>query len=189
MKKIKNTIRGLPNKKVYFELIAAVLTIPVLITVIILNITNLSKNKKTTPTPPSVVEKIFITNEAGTPVQQEPSDSVDDSCVAEAGPVRISSPGEGDVVRTNPVCVTIAQPDNKYCSIVWAYQLDNADWSTFSQNDICFYNMPAGEHELNVKVRSSQSNDEVILERNFTYDGPSEIVPTTQTASSSATSD
>lgn len=62
LEKLRNWYRGLPDKKKYIEFLTASLSVPVLITVIILNVSNLRSKDKQTTEPPKVEtkEKIII---------------------------------------------------------------------------------------------------------------------------------
>jgi len=63
--RLKTWFRGLPGKKQHLEFFTALLTIPVLLTVLISNISNLQNQKKTTtPAPTPLIERIVITQPA-----------------------------------------------------------------------------------------------------------------------------
>ena len=176
IEKFKKWYRGLPDKKRYIELISALLTIPVLLTVLLLNWDNLKGEKKEEPTP-QVKETVKIV----TIGQKEtsPIPTVGEQCKKEVGPVEISSPKEGETVTSNPVCFNITYEDENYCSVVWSYRIDNGSWSDFTDKSVCLYNLSSGEHKFELKVKSVVSNDQVELVRNFTYDGKeSEVTPT-----------
>lgn len=172
--KIKKWYRSLPDKKVYFELLGAVLTIPVLVTVILLNLNNLNGGKKNEPAPTPQI--IRVVEKAQNTVTSVPADvgsnqrvSPQAACKKETGPVNISSPQEGEVTSKNPVCITIAYKTGEYCGIEWAIKIDNNAYSEFADKDVCFYNLSPGSKSVNVKVRSLEGGDELILQRNFTY--------------------
>lgn len=62
VQRLKNWYRALPEKKAYLEFLAAFLTIPVLITVILLNINNLNSQKaakNAIPTPATTIINII----------------------------------------------------------------------------------------------------------------------------------
>lgn len=189
--KIKKWYRSLPDKKVYFELLGAVLTIPVLLTVILLNLSNLTGNKKDAPTPTPQI--IRVVEQAPNNVTSVPSNlagsqrvSPQVSCKPEVGPVTISSPQEGQVVTNNPVCVTISYKTGEYCGVEWAVKMDNAQYSAYDSKDVCFYNVSSGSHAVSVKVRGKEGGDEIILQRNF-QNGSGSGQPTPATTSAAIT--
>ncbi|MBI1863212.1 hypothetical protein HYS00_03770 [Candidatus Microgenomates bacterium] len=182
LENVKKWYRSLPDKKVYFELLGAVLTIPVLITVILLNLNNLhGGNGKNNPIPTPQIIKVVETvapsqNGAVTSTQTSLGGaqrvSPQASCKKQIGPVNISSPQEGQVISSGPVCVTISYNTGEYCGIQWAVRIDGSSYSDFSDKDICYSNLPNGNHSVNVKIRSAvDSTQELILLRSFQYTG------------------
>jgi hypothetical protein len=183
MKKIINLIaewyRKLPEKKKYVEFITAVLTVPVLLTVIIVNLNNLNQQKNSTQKQTS--------NEKITPIQViitgDKQSEVDNpsttptSCIKEVGLVSILSPRENEVVAKDPVCIIIST-QSSYCPVRWSYRLDDGDWSDFTDKNICLHNLTNGNKTIQLKIKSSASSDEVTLQRAFIYQGNSE--PTTE---------
>jgi hypothetical protein len=180
LEKVKTWYRGLPDKKRYIEFITALLTVPVLLTVLISNISNINSNKKTeekvTPTiAVSPTEKIItiteriVEKEASATPTFTPTPTTPKECKKEVGPVRISSPAEGQLMNNNPVCISVNYQTGEYCSVVWSYRLDDGDWSEFTDKEICLYNMEVGPKSLELRVKSTQSDDEVSLIRNFYY--------------------
>lgn len=174
--KIRKWYRSLPDKKVYFELLGAVLTIPVLVTVILLNLTNLSGNKKNDPAPTPQIIRVVEKDPSSNTVTSVPADvggaqrvSPQAVCKKEIGPVNISSPQEGEVTSKNPACITVAYKTGEYCGIEWAVKVDNGAYSEFASKDVCFYNLSPGSKSVNVKVRSLEGGEELILQRNFVY--------------------
>ncbi len=204
--KTKEIIKRLPEKKAHFDFIAAVLTIPVLVTVLILNLGSLlTKNSKatTTPTPtipvsrssptPTIssshiqstsspqVTTILITN---TP---EPTTN---QCTPGIGQIDIGYPSEGQTVTNNPVCTVINYNAGNYCSVIWAYSINGSPLSDYSNNSVCLYNLPSGSNTFTLQVKSLVSNDTKTITRHFIYNGPNQPTPTftpTSSASSSAT--
>ena len=187
---VKENIKKLPDKKPHLDFIAALLTIPVLITVLILNLANLKpKSTQTTPTPTpgQTTRTIYITQPGGgniTPVHTtnppQPT-SNPNSCIKEIGPISISSPQEGDTVTSNPACITISYNTGNYCSVVWAYKINNGPLSDYSNDSVCLYNLPNGTNTFELNVKSLASNSTQTLVRHFTYKGPA----TTPTPSNS----
>lgn len=174
--KFRKWYRSLPDKKVYFELLSAVLTIPVLVTVIMLNLTNLTGNKKNDPSPTPQIIKVIEQAPANNTITSVPVDaganqrvSPQAACKKEIGPVNISSPQEDQVMESNPVCITVAYKTGEYCGIQWAVKIDGNMYSDFADKDVCFYNLSSGDHTASVKIRSKEGSDELILQRNFQY--------------------
>lgn len=187
VEKLRKWYRSLPDKKVYFELLGAVLTIPVLVTVILLNLTNLSGNKKDPAPTPQIIRVVETAPQKDTgvtaaPVSQGQRVSPQAACKKEIGPVNITSPREGEVVTKNQVCMTISYNTDEYCGIKWAVKLDNDSYSEFSDNDVCFSNISSGPHSISVKVRSKEGDEEVILQRNFQYGASGQTTATTSAA-------
>lgn len=175
MNRIRKTIQSLPSKKQYFELVGAMLSIPVLVTVILLNTTSLKNNEKSktpTPTPATVVvtEKERVITQPPQIVNNENNNS-GPSCKKEVGNVRITSPREDEVVSTNPVCFQIVTDDDSYCPVEYASRVDGGEWSDFSKNTVCVYNLKSGRHTVEVKVKSTESDEVVLLRRNFEVAG------------------
>lgn len=187
--KIKNWYKGLPDKKKYIEFLTAILSVPVLITVIMLNLGNLSKNKETDKVSPTPVknEKItpiqieIKTNEATSGQQLVPTSA---DCKKEVGPVEIISPEENQVITADPVCIDLSYKKGEYCAYVWSYRINSSNWSDYTDKNICLYNMTSGDKRLEVRVKSIASGDEIVLKRNFIYQNPN-LSPTTATASAS----
>lgn len=191
--RIKSSYRALPDKKRYIEFFTALLTVPVLLTVIIANIRNLQSKPATQSagTGNQTPQVTFIPYEvksgqqpsvAGTPYPT-PTNSLVKECTREVGPVEIISPAEGERVIANPVCIDISYHQGDYCSVVWSYRLNSAPWSQYTDKSICLYNIPPGDQKLDLRVKSIASDDEVLLTRRFTVPAPT---PTPE-ASGSAT--
>jgi len=174
-KKFFLSYRGIPNKKPYVEFLTALLSIPVLLTVVLLNLNTLSNKENKSENKSQ--EKVFITLPGG--------GSVEAPCKEEIGPIEISSPQEGETVLDNPVFVDIIYRQGEYCSVVWSYRINGGKWSDYSDNSIALYNPPSGNIRFELRVKSVVSNENKTLKRNFIYKGKS-IVPTDQTSSSSA---
>lgn len=203
---IKNAYRALPDKKRYIEFVSAILTVPVLITVIAVNLNNLNANKEKAPQNNESATKSASagtiakdTEEKPTP-KTSPTPSDDEGkksevasssakdCVREVGPVEISFPDEDQTVSNDPLPITISRKDDKYCAIVWAYRINNSAWSDYTDSSLYLYNLTSGNKKLDLKVKSVYG-DEIILTREFTYKNSTsndDLTPT-PTASSSAT--
>lgn len=190
--RIKNWYKGLPDNKRYLELLSALLSIPVLVTVILLNVNNLenmrnrSLEKETiVQNPePTVIERIIEREVLPT---SEPSPSISspvvtpsEECIKEIGPVEIITPSENEVIEKDPVCIDISRP-GKYCSVVWSYRINNGPWSDFTDKSICIYSLSPGEKKLELRVKSLVSDEQVILKRNFTIGSTSSTPSPTPT--------
>lgn len=187
LEKIKIWYRGLPDKKKYVEFITAVLTVPVLLTVLISNLSNINNSKRNdlTPTPEptkmvaTITEKVDQNGVSITPTTPvSPTPTANPECKKEVGPVRISSPIEGQLINSSPVCIQISYQVGEYCSVVWSYRVDEGDWSDYTDKAICLYDLPIGPKTLELRVKSSQSDDEVTLVRNFYFKSKQLPTPT-----------
>lgn len=181
--KILRTPKKLIDRKHYFEFIAAILSIPVLITVFLLNVNSLKTMGKSsvTPTPEIKPEKVYITvpvNNTGglnSDIKVIPTSG---QCVAEVGAIDIDSPTEGEVVMDNPVNIIVDYQAGKYCDAVWSYRINGGDWSDYDDKSIALYNIPQGDVRLDLRAKSIVSGDEKDLTRNFVYKGKAVSTPT-----------
>lgn len=172
--------RKLPEKKHYVEFITAVLSVPVMLTVIILNLNNLNQqknaNQKQTTNEKIVPVQVVITGEKQNGSNEVPTtipSPTSSSCIKEVGLVSIASPRENEVIAKDPVCITIVTQLG-YCSVDWSYKLDDGNWSDYSDKNICLHNMTNGNKTFQLKIRSSASDDEITLQRSFVYQGNNE---------------
>lgn len=185
LQKILTSYRKIPDKKPYIEFVTAILSIPVLLTVILLNLNSLTGNKdketKNTNTAPQtvVVTAPESNNNNANPVPAQ------EECTPEVGPIEISAPEDGEVVTDNPVFVSVNYKQGDFCSVVWSYRINGGRWSDYDDRSIALYNPPPGNIRFELRVKSIVGNDSRTLSRNFTYQGTS-IIQTTPTASSSA---
>lgn len=191
---INNWYHALPDKKKYVEFISAALTIPMLLTVILINLNNIKNQSKpttanTTSTTATPIQ-IVITGSPGTN-QPEPSTPQITSlpttipsptltlaptpsttaCLQEIGPIEILSPQEGEIIATDKVCINVST-DSKYCPLVWSYQIDSDTWSDFSNNNICLYNLSNGPKKLQIRFKNPTTSKTLTLGRNFIYQNP-----------------
>lgn len=166
LKKFRKKIHDAPDKKRYIDFIATLFGIPVLITVLIINLGNLQDKKDTKPTnnPQTIV--IETTPGQSATLPQDPP-----GCTKKVGPIEISTPDEGQEVNTNPVNIIVSYDTQEYCSVVWSYRINNGGWSQYSSNSIAIYNPPQGEITLDLRVQSTASNDTTELQRKFEYTG------------------
>ena len=180
LEKFRHWYRILPDKKRYLEFVTALLTIPVLLTVIYTNMVSIREDKKSNTTPtPEKSEKIVIIREdenkeneksntpTPTPTLVLSPTQTTKECKKEVGPVKISSPSEEEIVQDDLICVKIDYTVGEFCSVAWSYKLDNNKWSDYTSSPFCFSKLDPGKHELDLRVQSVASSDEVTLERTF----------------------
>ena len=197
LKKALRSYRHLPDKKQYVEFFTALLSVPVLLTVILINLNNLNPKKSVVPTPtPTQQEKTIIVslppgNQSGnTQITPQPN-VTSEPCNKQLAPVTITSPDEGDTVTDNPVFVTITYDQQNYCSVAWSYRINGGAWSDYGNNSLSLYNLPQGPIKLDLRVQSIVTGQQSMQTRNFTYKGTAVSVtpvlsPTPNTSSSSA---
>jgi hypothetical protein len=190
-KRILSSHRHIPGKKQYIEFFTALLTIPVLLTVIILNLTSLKNNQKPAEKTTNDSSKEVIINIPSPQTQtvnqsgrQQPTTS--EPCNKSLPQASIAQPAEGDAVKENPVAIDIAYKKEGYCAIVWAYRINKGSWSNFDDKSIALYNPPTGNVTLEVRVKSVVTAEEKLLQRNFSYLGQSIDTSPTKAASPSS---
>ncbi len=167
--------RNLPAKKQYIEFFTAVLTIPVLLTVIILNVSNLKTKPESAQRQPetkAVVITVPSTQQDSDTQSPSPLPTSKEECKKEVGPIEIVEPKEGETTSENPVVITISKPEDGYCALVWSYRINNGRWSDYDDKSIALYNPPDGEITLNLRVKNVASGQEKQLSRTFTFLGP-----------------
>lgn len=162
--KFINGVKKLPQGKHHLDFAVAILTIPVLLSVIILNYSNLKKAEAPTTTQN---EKPYII----VPTENKDADPTPTSstCKKEIGPLQIPSPKEGQIVSDNPVCVTINYPDSSYCAVVWSYRINGGAWSDYNSGNPCIYNLPNGNIKFDLRIQSTVTQTEENISRNFIY--------------------
>ncbi len=184
LSKFLNSVKKVPERKHYLEFVTAALSIPVLLTVILVNINNLNSSKRSpelTPAPSTPPREIIIRENTGIPNVQPTTvtPTSTELCIKEVGPISIVSPREGETVTDNPVNFVIRH-DNKYCAVVWSYRINNGSWSEYSSNAPSIYNMPNGNVRFQLRVQSTVSTDTDSIELSFTYQGGGVVsTPTT----------
>jgi len=180
IEKIKKWYRALPDQKKYIEFVTALLTVPVLLTVLISNVSNINNKKQTEEkkTTPVITEKIVVvTAPIEKPVITDDPISTPSTimtvtnkiCKKEVGPVKIASPNEDEVIVNDQVCIQITHDSNNYCPVIWSYRIGKSDWSDYTDKEICLYNLGVGPKSLEVRIKSEQSEDEITLIRDFYY--------------------
>ncbi len=175
--RIKKWWKNLPEKKKYLEIVTALLSIPVLATAILLNLGSLRGKDSANPAPPAqnvTLVPVELKDKDVTPTTKQ--------CKKEVGPVEIVYPKEDSTVKENSVCIEIAQKSADYCSVQWSFKLDEGDWSSFTDKQFCFNNLSPGPHNVKVIVKSTTSQDQTLLERQFNYK-TSSAQPTSATGS------
>lgn len=195
LKKITLAYRKIPDKKPYIEFITAALSIPVLITVIMINVNNLnSQNNKNSKDEPTVAPKtIYVPISGGNAQTQEKKNNNTSSpqskivisqsiqpCLPEVGNISISSPKEGETVSSQPLAININYQKANYCAVVWSYRINGGNWSDYDDKSIALYNLPDGKIKLELRVKSIVSGEEKTLTRDFQYekdDSSSVIIP------------
>ena len=173
---LRKISRGFTHRKHHLDLVIALITIPVLLTVLftnLLNFQNKSKNadseQKTTPI--IIKEDSQGTNTSPVVKTEKIIQTDSPSCKKEVGPVEITFPKEGEIVKDNPVCITIKYDNENYCSVVWSYRINGGIWSEYGSNSVCLYNMPQGDIKFDLRVQSTTSNDQTSLSRSFRHEG------------------
>jgi len=186
IKKLLRSYRGIPDKKVYLEFLTGLLSIPVLLTVILLNVNNLKNEKKDTPSPTPQQQIIYVSPSAKDDnARPTPTDSP--ACKKGIGEFEITSPDEGDSISDNPVNLTVQYTPNGYCAVVWSYRINNGSWSGYDDKSIALYNLPRGNVSVDLRVKSIVTGEEKTITRKFVYTGASSTAnDPTPVASSSA---
>lgn len=182
IKKARYSYRSLPDKKQYVEFFTALLTVPVLLTVIVLNVNNLRSTSKAQDDKKTDTRPIIITT-APTKDNDDEKTPIPTTkeCRDEVGPISISYPEEGANVDENPLTIGIKHDRVTYCAVVWSYRINGGRYSDYDDKSIAIYNPPSGTIVFDLRVKSLSSGDEKILKRTFTYSGSS-----TPSASASA---
>jgi len=184
-RKIRDWFAVLPDKKKYIEVITASLSIPVLLSVVLINYLNIQErrsNDKITSTiteapkdqSPTIITIIKEPDQNATPtptIITSPTQSVTkEECIKDIGPISIATPEENEAVTSNPLEINIQYDQGEYCSVVWSYRINNGNWSNFIDNDIFIYNMDSGQKTIELHVKSIVSNASKTIRRTFTYE-------------------
>lgn len=179
IKRLKRSLSKLIGRKHHIDFIVAILSIPVLLTVIVTNVMNLQNKSKTGPTPTPGVQKVIIQAPTTAPAKAQIVKTIPvANCKKEVGPISISFPEERETVNENPVCITIKYEDPNYCSVVWSYRINNSAWSDYSSNSVCLYNLPKGNIKFDLRAQSTVSQDQKSISRSFEYQGSSDNIAT-----------
>ncbi|MDP4011226.1 MAG: hypothetical protein Q8P72_03290 [Candidatus Roizmanbacteria bacterium] len=177
--RLRKSIANLPDKKKYIEVITASLSIPVLLSVVLVNYLNIQdKRSEVTPTPivtqaPQIItiikDPVERDDTPTPPSATSPSPIRKDECIKEIGPISIFAPEENETITTNPLEIDIQYDQGDYCSVVWRYRINDTNWSSFTDNNIIIYNMDSGKKTLELQVKSIVSDKSSTLKRTFTY--------------------
>jgi hypothetical protein len=182
LEKTRQIIKKLPEQKPHLDLIAALLTIPVLITVLLINLGNINNKKVSTQPASTPVPSVQTAqNTQSAPRQTTSKTTVVEttvtpnltpdatSCIKGIGQIDVTYPQEGQVVSDNPLCISINYIQGDYCSVVWAYKINNGNFSDYSNNSVCLYNIPSGDNTFTLQVKSLVNTDTKTIERHFGY--------------------
>lgn len=188
--KHKELIRALPNKKQYIEFFTAILSVPIMLTVLVLNINNLKPKDPSPITPEEKKEVIVVSPEIrGAATTTLPTEKKE-ACTEDLPGVEIVTPESEETVSKQPVCISPKIEEGDYCSVVWRYNVNNTSWSEYDNKGFCLYNLPSGHTTVRLQVKSIVTGEEKEIIREFTYAGPittpSPTVTDSSTASSSA---
>ena len=189
--RIRKSIANLPDKKKYIEVITASVSIPVLLSVVLVNYLNMQDKRSTGNKTPTITEApnnqsptiitIIRDPENPTPTPKSMPDTSPTplitraECIKDIGPVNIITPSENEVITTNPVEIDVRYDQGDYCSVVWRYRIDNANWSNFTDSDIVIYNMDSGKKTIELQVKSIVSDASTTIKRTFTYQNTDNI--------------
>ena len=163
-------VRSYPNKKPYLEFFSALLTIPVLLSVVAVNYNNLTgNNNKDTSKQASTVVITQPAVEKNEPVEKEII-VTKEACKEGLGNVLILSPEENEKVKGNPVFIDISYDDSEHCQAVWSYRINSGQWSSFDDRSIALYDLPNGNIKFDLRVKSVVNTDQISISRNFIYE-------------------
>jgi hypothetical protein len=176
---LKHGLKEFHTKKPQVEFFTALLTVPVLLTVIILNVNNLKGNNSNKD---SEKNQTIVITQPGNPntADKEPVVTIE-TCKEGIGKVTIVNPQENETVSDNPVNVDIKYEPGDYCNGVWSYRVNEGGWSNYDDRSISLYDLPNGSVKFELRVKGLTGSDEETLVRNFVYNG----TKTTQTPSPS----
>jgi hypothetical protein len=167
------------KKKPYIEFVTAFLSIPVLITVLLLNFNTLKNiGGQPTPTPePGGTQTGFYAAPIGT---NKPAATIGAGtpgpCKNGLGPISIDTPNENDIVSNNPVTININYDNSVYCGAAWSYRINGSTWSGYDDRSLALYNLPPGHVKFELRVKSISSSNEKTVTRNFTYNGKGTVL-------------
>lgn len=174
-------VRRTPERKRWFDVLTAMLTIPVLLTVIITNVMNLRSRdeKNASPVPSTTSAPIQITienpqasnqgaNVAVTPTPRVSVSPSGPSCKEGVADYEIISPRESEIVSNDPLCIVFSPKSKDFCEASWSYRINNASWSPYSDAPVCLYNMADGPVQFELRIKGN-NGEEKTHTRNFIY--------------------
>jgi hypothetical protein len=178
---IKHGLKEFHTKKPQLEFFTALLTIPVLLTVIILNLNNLKGNNSNKDSENN--QTIVITQPDNPDTTDKKPEVTNEACKEGIGEVTILNPEENETVSDNPVNVDIKYDPGDYCNSVWSYRVNGGGWSNYDDRSIALYDLPNGSVKLELRVKGLVGSDEETLVRNFIYNGAKTTVAPSPTIS------
>jgi hypothetical protein len=189
IKQILQRIKNIKLRKIHLEYVTAILSIPVLITVIIINVGNLANKNEVTPIPtPTPTQQMKIPPFDKDNAVKIPSVApTSEICKKSIGPISVTFPTEDQTVSDNPVCVIIDYSDSDYCSVVWSYRINNDTWSEYNSNSPCLYNLPNEDVSFELRAKSTVTSEQKVLMRKFKYTGGTTATTPTPTLISTPT--
>ncbi len=188
LKYIRRLVQKLQLRKGWVDWVIALLTIPVLLTIVFSNILTI-REKNNIPensTPQASQQPINIVVENPT-IKPSPQVSVTPSvpvCKDGLPTYEIVTPQENALVTGDPVCLVFVAQEDRYCSVRWAFRVNNTNWSPFTSQPVCLYNMKSGPVTVEVKFRA-ENDDEQIYTRKFTYQDGLSVTPSPTPTTSS----
>lgn len=184
---IRNYFSKLLDKKRYLEFITALLSVPVLLTVLFINYMSIQERSNTKEEKDK--QPIITIVQQGNDDEKKPSPTEGPECLPEIGEIDVTNPEDGATISSNPLTITIERVDDgeKYCSIVWSYRINSGTWSDFSDKDISIFNMDSGDKTLELKIKSIVSGEERNITRKFTYKNTQEVPTPTPSATATPT--
>lgn len=183
---IRSFMQSLPRRKQYIEFFTAMLSLPIMITAIILNVNALRPKTAQNTTIPTTTEKVIIISPAASNQTNStsPISPTAGICREELPNVSISSPQEGETVSKDAVCIAPDIAKGNYCAIVWRYSVNNSSWSDYDDKAFCLYNLASGNVTVRLQIKSTVTGATQEIDRHFTY--MSSNTPTPAISSSSA---
>lgn len=175
-KEIGKSFKKARPRKHYLEFITAALSIPVLLTVILVNWNSLQNSKKDEPKTEVTPREIIIREDSKD--MKNPAPTKTEICKKEIGPISITYPKENSTISENPVNFIIKYENSEFCSVVWSYRINGGSWSEFSSNSPSIYNLSNGNVKFELRIQSTVSQATDLLERNFKYEGFPVVTPT-----------
>lgn len=174
LNRLRERYQVIPEKKRWFDVITAALTIPVLLTVIISNILSIQSkrgdgNQVAASTPTNSQQPINIHVDApasSTSASSQPSTSP--MCQEGVPDIAIVFPQESQTVGGDPVCIVHTGGSGNFCSLNWSYRVNNRDWTDTSNQPVCLYNMADGQVVFELRV-TGENGETKTVRRAFIY--------------------